>query len=81
VLFDSDLAQLYGVATGNLNKAVKRNRRRFPEDFMFQLTPEEVANLRFQIGISSSSYGGRRYRPHALTEQAVALLSSVLNSR
>jgi hypothetical protein len=79
VMLDADLAVLYGVTTGNLNKAVQRNRSRFPGDFMFQLTAEETDNLRFQIGISSS-YGGRRYLPHAFTEQGVAMLSSVLRS-
>lgn len=78
VMLDSDLAALYGVTTGNLNKAVKRNAERFPIDFMFQLDAEEVANLRFQFGISS--WGGRRRRPYAFTEQGVAMLSSVLNS-
>lgn len=76
VMLDSDLAALYGVTTGNLNKAVKRNAKRFPIDFMFQLDAEEVANLKFQFGISS--WGGRR--PYAFTEQGVAMLSSVLNS-
>jgi hypothetical protein len=80
VLLDADLAKLYGVETKALNKAVKRNRRRFPEDFMFQLTPEEAGNLRCQIGTSSSGYGGRRYLPYAFTEQGVAMLSSVLRS-
>src|SRR4051794_26912374 len=78
VILDSDLAALYGVSTGNLNKAVKRNAERFPADFMFQLDAEEVANLKFQFGISS--WGGRRRRPYAFTEQGVAMLSSVLNS-
>jgi hypothetical protein len=78
VMLDSDLAALYGVTTGNLNKAVKRNTERFPTDFMFQLDAEEVANLKFQFGISS--WGGRRRRPYAFTEQGVAMLSSVLNS-
>ncbi|MDQ3119035.1 MAG: ORF6N domain-containing protein [Verrucomicrobiota bacterium] len=78
VLLDADLAQLYGVTTGNLNKAVGRNRDRFPKDFMFRLSCEEAANLRFQIGISS--WGGRRALPHAFTEQGVAMLSSVLKS-
>ena len=79
VLFDSDLAQLYGVTTGNLNKAVNRNRHRFPSDFMFQLTAEEAKRLIFQFGISKSR-GGRRHMPYAFTEQRVAMLSSVLNS-
>ncbi len=78
VMLDSDLATLYGVTTGNLNKAVKRNAGRFPTDFMFQLDAEEVANLKFQFGISS--WGGRRRLPYAFTEQGVAMLSSVLNS-
>jgi len=78
VMLDSDLAALYGVTTGNLNKAVKRNAERFPIDFMFQLDAEEVANLKFQFGISS--WGGRRRLPYAFTEQGVAMLSSVLNS-
>jgi phage regulator Rha-like protein len=80
VMLDSDLAGLYGVETKILNKAVRRNASRFPTDFMFQLTTQEVANLRFQIGTSSLGYGGRRYRPYAFTEQGVAMLSSVLNS-
>jgi ORF6N domain len=79
VLFDSDLAQLYGVTTGNLNKAVNRNRHRFPSDFMFQLTAEEAKRLIFQFGISKSR-GGRRHMPYAFTEQGVAMLSSVLKS-
>ena len=80
VMFDYDLAELYGVETGALNRAVKRNADRFPPDFMLQLTAEETENLRCQIGISSSDYGGRRYLPHAFTEQGVAMLSSVLRS-
>ena len=75
VMLDSDLAAVYGVTTGNLNKAVKRNAERFPTDFMFQLDAEEVANLKFQFGISS--WGGRRRPPYAFTEQGVAMLSSV----
>ncbi len=76
VMLDRDLAQLYGVSTGNLNKAVKRNINRFPERYMFQLTLDE--NLKFQNGISS--WGGSRSLPHAFTEQGVAMLSSVLHS-
>ncbi len=71
-MLDADLAQLYGVATKNLNKAVKRNMRRFPSDFMFQLSPNEMRNLRGQ--------GGRRYAPYVFTEQGIAMLSSVLRS-
>ncbi len=78
VMLDEDLAELYGVTTGNLNKAVKRNISRFPDDFMFQLTKEEFDILLFQIGISS--WGGRRTPPYAFTEQGVAMLSEVLNS-
>jgi hypothetical protein len=79
VMLDVDLAKLYGVTTFNLNKAVKRNLDRFPEDFMFQLNYQEVRNLIFQIGISS--WGGTRKLPRAFTEQGVAMLSSVLKSK
>lgn len=80
VLLDFDLARLYGVTTGNLNKAVSRNRDRFPTDFMFQLTAEETKSLIFRVGISKGR-GGRRHFPYAFTEQGVAMLSSVLNSK
>jgi hypothetical protein len=94
VILDLDLAALYGVDTGALNRAVGRNQERFPEDFMFQLNKEEVAGLKCQIGISNvspsghlsqsvtprSRRGGRRYLPYAFTEQGVAMLSSVLRS-
>jgi hypothetical protein len=79
VMLDSDLASLYEVSTGNLNRAVKRNTNRFPEDFSFQLTEEEIEALTFQIGISKGR-GGRRYLPYAFTEQGVTMLASVLNS-
>jgi cell shape-determining protein MreC len=78
VMIDRDLAELYGVDTRVLNQAVKRNLKRFPEDFMFQLTDEEFRNLRSQI--VTSSWGGSRFRPMVFTEQGVAMLSSVLNS-
>lgn len=78
VLLDKDLASLYGVTTGNLNKAVKRNLKRFPDDFMFQLTKDEFDILLFQFGISS--WGGTRSLPYAFTEQGVAMLSGILNS-
>ncbi len=88
VMLDNDLADLYDVETKALNRAVKRNLDRFPEDFMFPLTAEEFEDLRFQIGTSSlrsqigtSRWGGRRYLPYAFTEQGVAMLSSVLRSR
>jgi hypothetical protein len=77
-MIDSDRAALYQVETKRLNEAVKRNLKRFPEDFMFQLSVEEYENLRSQN--ATSSYGGRRYLPYAFTEQGVAMLSSVLNS-
>jgi len=81
VMLDSDLARLYEVTTFNLNKSVKRNLDRFPEDFMFQLSDKEFESLRFHFGISKPGRGGRRYPPYAFTEQGVAMLSSVLNSK
>ena len=78
VMLDKDLAELYGVETGALNRAVKRNIERFPDDFMFQLTKEEHSILKCQIGISS--WGGARTLPYAFTEQGVAMLSGVLRS-
>jgi hypothetical protein len=78
VMLDSDLAALYGVRTKELNKAVRRNQARFPEEFSFVLSRLETENLRFQIG--TSSWGGRRYAPRAFTEHGVVMLSSVLNS-
>jgi hypothetical protein len=87
VILDDDLAALYEVETKTLNRAVKRNLDRFPDDFMFQLTTEEFDNLRYQFGTSSlksqigtSRWGGRRYPPYVFTEQGVAMLSSVLHS-
>ena len=80
VMIDVDLARFYGVTTFNLNKAVARNLDRFPDDFSFVLTREEVKNLIFQSGISSSGYGGRRTLPRVFTEQGVAMLASVLRS-
>ena len=82
VMLDKDLAELYHVTTGNLNKAVKRNHKRFPPDFMFQLNKTEFEQLKsdliFQNGISS--WGGTRKLPYAFTEQGLAMLSGVLNS-
>ena len=80
VMLDRDLAKLYGVPTKALKQAVKRNARRFPDDFMFMLSRQEVAILRSQF-VTSSSWGGLRYPPMAFTEQGVAMLSSVLNSQ
>lgn len=77
-MLDADLARLYGVQTKAFNRAVKRNMRRSPPDFMFQLTALELGNLRCHFG--TSRWGGRRYRPLAFTEQGIAMLSSVLNS-
>lgn len=79
VMLDADIAELYGVATRDLNRAVARNRERFPGDFMYQLTTQELANLRCQIG-TSSYHGGRRYSPYAFTQEGIAMLSSVLRS-
>lgn len=79
VMLDADLARLYGVETKVMNRAVKRHRARFPEDFMFQLTPAEAASLRCQSG-TSKMRGGRRYLPYVFTEQGVAMLSGVLTS-
>ena len=79
VMLDKDLATLYGVTTGNLNKAVSRNIDRFPDDFMIQLTDEEFKNLIFQFGISS--WGGTRKLSRVFTEQGIAMLSSVLKSK
>jgi phage regulator Rha-like protein len=90
VMLDSDLAELYDVPTFRLNEAVKRNKGRFPSDFMFQLTEKESKNLRCQFGtlnltsqiaMSSSKHGGRRYMPFVFTEHGVAMLSSVLKSK
>ena len=81
VMLDSHLAELYGVMTKELNKAVTRNLPRFPKDFMFQVTAEEVTILRFQFGTSSlPGWGGRRTRPFVFTQEGVAMLSSVLRS-
>jgi phage regulator Rha-like protein len=80
IMLDSDLANIYEVLTKELNKSVNRNIARFPEDFMFRLTKEEYASLRFQFGTSNMGRGGRRYLPLAFTEQGVAMLSTVLHS-
>ncbi len=97
VMLDSDLASIYGVETKALNRAVKRNRDRFPKDFVFQLTENEWKNLRYQIGTASSSrehqslryqigtsssgHGGRRNRPYVFTEHGAIMAANVLNSR
>ena len=78
VMLDRDLAELYGAETRRLNEQVKRNLKRFPSDFMFQLTRNEYDNLRSQF--ATSSWGGRRYLPYVFTDYGVAMLSSVLNS-
>ncbi len=79
VIFDEDLAELYGIETKKLIQAVKRNLDRFPADFMFHLTNQEFKDLRSQI-VTSSQWGGRRTPPYAFSEQGVAMLSSVLHS-
>ena len=79
VMLDRDLAELYGVETKQLKRAVRRNIDRFPADFMFELTKEEFGNLRSHFG--TSSWGGTRYKSMAFTEQGIAMLSSVLNSK
>ncbi len=90
VMLDSHMAELYGVETGALIRAVKRNIERFPCDFMFQLTEKEaeslrcqfgISNLRSQNGISKKGRGGRRYLPYAFTQEGVAMLSGVLRSK
>jgi phage regulator Rha-like protein len=81
VMLDVHLAEVYRVATKNLNKAVRRNKDRFPGDFMLQLTKEEFNSLRFHFGTSNAGKGGRRYLPYAFTEQGIAMLSSVLHGR
>ncbi|MFZ2654852.1 MAG: ORF6N domain-containing protein [Victivallales bacterium] len=78
IMLDYDLARLYGVETKQLKRAVQRNSKRFPDDFMFQLDRQELASLRCQFG--TSSHGGVRYLPLAFTEQGVAMLSGILNS-
>lgn len=80
VMLDRDLADLYGIETKNLNKAMSRNKDRFPDDFCFKLTMEEFSALRFHFGTSRTK-GGRRYLPYAFTEQGVAMLSAVLRSK
>ncbi|MCF7878796.1 MAG: ORF6N domain-containing protein [Candidatus Omnitrophica bacterium] len=81
VMFDRDLAELYQVETRTLNQAVKRNIDRFPKDFMFQLNKKEFENWRSQIVMSNSDKMGLRRKPYVFTEQGVAMLSSVLNSK
>jgi hypothetical protein len=80
VMLDSDLADIYQVATGALNRAVRRNLARFPSDFVFRLSDEETESLRCQIGISNKGRGGRRYSPYVFTEHGAVMLASVLNS-
>jgi phage regulator Rha-like protein len=80
VMIDRDLAEMYGVETKRLKEAVKRNMQRFPEDFMFEMTAEELSNWRSQIATSNSDRMGLRYPPFCFTEQGVAMLSGILNS-
>ena len=80
VMLDVDLAALYGVTTKRLNQQVSRNRARFPEDFMFQLTSDEAESLRLHFATSNMGRGGRRYLPYVFTEYGAVMLSSVLNT-
>ncbi|MDO8956363.1 MAG: ORF6N domain-containing protein, partial [Deltaproteobacteria bacterium] len=80
VMLDADLARLYGVSTKRLNEQVKRNRDRFPGDFMFQLNPAEVKNLRSHFATSKRGRGGRRYAPYAFTEHGAIMLAAVLST-
>lgn len=79
VMLDRDLAEMYGVETKVFNQSIKRNRERFPKDFMFTLSDKEWDNLKSQI--ATSNWGGARYKPNVFTEQGVAMLSSILNSK
>ena len=81
VMLDADLAAVYGVLTRNLNKAVKRNADRFPDDFVFQPTPQEFINLKFQIGTSSLGHGGRRKPTWVFTEHGAVMAANILNSK
>lgn len=80
-MVDFDLAELYGVSTSRLNEQVTRNRKRFPQDFMFRLTRKETEILRSHFAISSLGHGGRRHLPYAFTEQGVAMLSILKSER
>ena len=81
VILDSDLAELYGVTVKQLNQQIRRNRDRFPMDFMFRVTPQEDQILRSQIVTSSKKHGGRRYPPYAFTEHGAIMAATVLNSK
>ena len=81
VILDTDLAELYGVPVKRLNEQIKRNRRRFPPDFLFTLTRAEDRDLRSQNATSTSAHGGRRYLPHAFTEHGAIMAATVLNSK
>lgn len=81
VILDTDLAELYGIGVKRLNEQVKRNGKRFPADFMFQLTEEERSSLRSQIATSNKTRGGRRYPPYAFTEHGAIMAATVLNSQ
>jgi hypothetical protein len=81
VILDSELAELYGVHAKRLNEQVKRNAERFPQDFMFQLSPAEEKNLRSQFATSSSGHGGRRHLPYAFTEHGAIMAATVLSTK
>lgn len=80
VMFDVDLAEIYGVTTKRLNEQIRRNRERFPEDFMFQLSEEETGRLRSQFATSNKGRGGRRYLPYVFTEHGALMAANVLQS-
>ena len=80
IMIDRDLAELYGIETRRLKEAVRRNRKRFPEDFMFEMTKEELSNWRSQIATSNAERMGLRYQPFCFTEQGMTMLSCVINS-
>ncbi len=80
VMLDSDLARIYGIETKTLNRAMKRNLNRFPDDFKFQLTEIEGESLRYQFGTSKKGKGGRRYSPYVFTEHGALMLGNILNS-
>jgi hypothetical protein len=81
VILDSELAELYGVQVKRLNEQVKRNAKRFPQDFMFQISGKEVKNLRSQFATSRSSHGGRRHLPYAFTEHGAIMAATVLSTK
>lgn len=80
VILDEDLAAVFGVSTKRLNEQIRRNPKRFPEDFLFQLSDQEVSDLRSQFATSKEGRGGRRYKPYAFTEHGAVMAANILNS-